>query len=315
MPASSRPPEEQARVKPFDPLVLDRTVIAIPLLKAMQEDLEHIRLVTTAHPEARRDFNAAIEYAADFPGGAVAARQRVVEMLKDAAAQALAAMTRKLDALTGDARAAQEKRRAALDEAARALTVEPPLAIPGLPDARVSFARLHASIIRRLLAANDRLASVGEAAPIVRIHPTRFEVIIDLNLEHPGGREAARQWVLDHIEAAKLRAEVRDAGQEVHLEKDQPTVSTCSPGWRRASSRSWSSSTSSRRSGRRSSRRAMADNPSLKARIDAEPLPRDLPHLARLRGLGVHQQVDRHRQGGRRAELLLGARWRRSPGR
>src|SRR5262245_38168207 len=108
MPSSSRPPEEQASVKPFDPLVLARTVIAVPLLKAMQEDLEHIRLVTAALPEARRDFNAAIEYRADFPGGAVAARQGVVEMLKDAAAQALAAMTRKLDGLTGDARAAQE---------------------------------------------------------------------------------------------------------------------------------------------------------------------------------------------------------------
>lgn len=34
MAASSKPPEEQPQVKQFDPLVLDRAVIAIPLLPA-----------------------------------------------------------------------------------------------------------------------------------------------------------------------------------------------------------------------------------------------------------------------------------------
>ena len=33
MPSSNLPPEEQPKVKPFDPVVLDRAVIAIPLLK------------------------------------------------------------------------------------------------------------------------------------------------------------------------------------------------------------------------------------------------------------------------------------------
>jgi subtilisin family serine protease len=90
-----------------------------------------------------------------------------------------------------------------------------------LPGSEYSFARLHAAIIRRLLAENERRARFEEP-PLIGIHPKRFEVIIDLNLEHPQGREAARQWVLDHIEEAKRRAEVRDAGQEIHLEKDNP---------------------------------------------------------------------------------------------
>ena len=47
-------------------------------------------------------------------------------------------------------------------------------------------------------------------------------MIIDLNLEHPVGREAARQWVIEHIEQAKADANVRDAGQDVHWEKDNP---------------------------------------------------------------------------------------------
>ena len=47
MPSSNLPPEEQPKVKPFDPVVLDRTVIAIPLLKEMQEDLELTAKVET----------------------------------------------------------------------------------------------------------------------------------------------------------------------------------------------------------------------------------------------------------------------------
>ena len=86
-----------------------------------------------------------------------------------------------------------------------------------------SFAVLHAAIIRRLLAANERLASPEkpDVQPIQRIHPKRFEILIDLNLEYPGGREAARQWVLDNIENAKKQAAVLDAGQGIHFEKDR----------------------------------------------------------------------------------------------
>jgi hypothetical protein len=62
MSSSSVPPEEQPKVKPFDPLVLDRTVIAIPLLKEMQEDLERVKLIEEKFPDAVHQFNAAIEY-------------------------------------------------------------------------------------------------------------------------------------------------------------------------------------------------------------------------------------------------------------
>ena len=91
------------------------------------------------------------------------------------------------------------------------------------PKSAYSFALLHAAIIRRLLAANERLASPEKPGtePIQRIHPKRFEIIIDLNLEYPGGREAARQWVLNNIENAKKQADVDDAGQAIHFEKDR----------------------------------------------------------------------------------------------
>jgi len=57
---------------------------------------------------------------------------------------------------------------------------------------------------------------------MVAVYPNRFQVIIDLNLEHPGGRMAARQWVIEAIGRAKADVGVKDDGQEVHFEKDQP---------------------------------------------------------------------------------------------
>ena len=76
MPPSSLPPEEQGKVKPFDPLVLDRTVIAVPLLKKMQEDFELIEVVKEFHPGEVLEFNAAIELNPEFPEGATAARKK-----------------------------------------------------------------------------------------------------------------------------------------------------------------------------------------------------------------------------------------------
>jgi subtilisin family serine protease len=219
MPSSNLPPEEQPKVKPFDPLVLDRTVIAVPLLEDMQEDLKLIAKVEETYPQVGQEFNSAIEFNKNFQGGAEAAREKVLEMADVAKQEALEASTKRLASAPKETLEASTKRHAALQEAIDKQTIG-----PLQPKSAYSFALLHASIIRRLLAANERFASSKPPAPrpIERIHPKRFEIIIDLNLEYPGGREAARQWVLDHIEPAKQKADVHDAGQEVHYEKDQP---------------------------------------------------------------------------------------------
>jgi serine protease AprX len=218
MAPSSRPPEEHTRVKPFDPLVLDRTVIALPLLKAMREDFEHIRVILEAHPEAEREYNTAIEYNAGFPGGPEAARRLVDDMATRAAQKALEVSKRQLSTATEETRERLEKRQQALEEAVRSQKIA-----PLMPEGSYGFAILHASVIRRILNENDRLASADPLSrPIVLLGPSRFEVIIDLNLEHPVGREDARRWVLEHIERAKADVNVRDAGQEVHWEKDNP---------------------------------------------------------------------------------------------
>jgi len=220
------PPERQSRVQSFDPVVLDRTVIAVPLLIEMTEDLDLIKKSEQDHPEEAGKFNSAIVYNKEFPGGANGAWQKVDEMARDAAKKALETAAKRL-ANAGEGADEIEKKRLqeiermrhdALKEAIEKQIIEK------LPQERdFSFASLHAAVIRRLLAENDTFGTrrKPDSPPIRRIFPRRFEIIIDLNLEYPGGRAAARQWVLDHIETAKKQANVSDAGQEVHLEKDQ----------------------------------------------------------------------------------------------
>ena len=228
-------PEEQRQVKPFDPVVLDRTVIAVPLLNEMKEDLRLIAKVEKRYPDASTKFNAALEFNPKFKRGVKDAREEVLKMAKTAKDEALESSKKrqpnasetpeqpagnKLATDSNDEGEASKARHAALEEATEKQTIG-----PLLPKSVYSFTLMHAAVIRRLLAANERLAKSDDdhpkPKPIVRILPNRFEIIIDLNLEYPGGREAAREWVLAHIEEAKKTAKVRDAGQEIHFEKDR----------------------------------------------------------------------------------------------
>jgi subtilisin family serine protease len=214
MSESALPPEQRARVKQFNPLDLDRTVISVPLLREMKEEVARIEQLAVLSPTALALFNAAIEYATVFPGGTRAARAEAQRLATNAADAAVKASESRVKAATDDAKAREERSHAELLAAVGEMTIEPPL--KGLP---YSLARLHSSIIRRMQSANDRLP-IG---PIERIHPKRFEIIIDLNLTHRSGRAAARQWVIDNIERAKDLAGVRDGGQGILWQKDQPT--------------------------------------------------------------------------------------------
>ena len=214
MSESALPPEERARVLQFNPLDLDRTVIAVPLLREMKEEVARIEQMAILSPSALAQFNAAIEYPSDYPGGAKAARTEAQALAKVAAEAAVKASEARVAQATPETKAREERRHAELLAGVAELTIEPPL--PRFP---YSLARLHSSIIRRMQSASDRLP-IG---PIERIHPKRFEIIIDLNLTHRSGRAAARQWVIDNIDRAKELAGVRDGGQGILWQKDQPT--------------------------------------------------------------------------------------------
>ena len=89
-------PEQQPRVQAFDPLVLDRTVIAVPLLAKMKEDLELIEKVRADHPEELKKFNSAIRLNEKYPGGAEGALKKVLEMAEDAGTKALETAAKRL---------------------------------------------------------------------------------------------------------------------------------------------------------------------------------------------------------------------------
>jgi hypothetical protein len=121
MPSSNLPPEEQQYVRPFDPLVLDRTMIAIPLLIVMKEDLEITAAVEKTHPEAAQEFNAAIEFNENFPGGVKAAREKVLTMAEDAKDKALGASKKRVERAENEVKASADQLRSAAE--GRLLTV------------------------------------------------------------------------------------------------------------------------------------------------------------------------------------------------
>ncbi len=214
MSPSTIPPDGQSRVGQFNPFTLDRTVIALPLLLEMKQDLKNIAELKERYPEAQDKFTVAIEYDDTFPGGTQEARLVVLDLLKEAAAKAERASEHRLASTTAESTEQKQRRHDALLKAIAEQSIDPPLT--DLP--AFSLGVVHASVLRRLIAANDR----ADPRPLAHVHPRRFEVMIDLNLEHPGGRAAAREWVLTHIGPAIERAGVRDAGQGFHPEKDQP---------------------------------------------------------------------------------------------
>jgi serine protease AprX len=141
MPSSNIPPEEQQQVKPFDPVVLDRTVIAVPLLNEMKEDLDLIEMVEKMYPEAAQKFNAAIEFNKKFPGGAKAAREKVLAMAEDAKQAALEASKRRIENTAKEVLDVAQKRHDALLEGIEKQTIG-----PLQPKSVYSFALLHATI-------------------------------------------------------------------------------------------------------------------------------------------------------------------------
>src|SRR5689334_12445103 len=143
---STQPPERQASVKPFDPLILDRTVIALPLMQKMREDLARIERLKELVPDAVSQFNAAIEYNPDYPeGGADRAREKAVSMASAAAVKASASAESRVSTGPEDVRKRNQARAADLQKAIADQTIG-----PLLDDTNIGLARMHAAVLRRL---------------------------------------------------------------------------------------------------------------------------------------------------------------------
>ena len=172
--------------KPFDSATMDRSVIAIPLLHAIEEEVGQIEKAKRYFPGIAERFTAAIFYNPAYPGGLAVAEKRVRKLL---------------------AEAIEKSEAKAKDE-----IIEPP---PKESKGAYSFTRLSSRVSRKLLALNRDL----EVEPIGRVIPTSFEVIIDLNLDFPDGREIAKAWVTKNIALAKEHVGVSDEEQGIHEAK------------------------------------------------------------------------------------------------
>ena len=138
MPASDLPPEEEPKVKPFDPLVPDRTVIAVPLLKEIQEDLEF-----TVKLDVPQEFNAVIQFNENFSGGARAAYEKIVKLVERAKNEALEASTKRVESANIEGQPEARKRHDGLLESIPKMKISPP------QPTGYSFAFLHAAPSRR----------------------------------------------------------------------------------------------------------------------------------------------------------------------
>ncbi|MEB3317610.1 MAG: S8 family peptidase [Cyanobacteriota bacterium] len=168
----------------FNSALLDRTVIAIPLLEQIQEEIEMINWAWANYPEWFDSFNCAIILNPAYPGGAQPAYQAAKELVR------------------------QAKDRFPEDEASNQL--EEPKSIDKYCFAVASLSQ---RVRRKILALNHDLSE----PPIKSILPTLYDVIIDLNLGYYAGREKAKKWVESHVPKAikKVLGDTVDVEQKV----------------------------------------------------------------------------------------------------
>jgi serine protease AprX len=181
--------------KPFDPKLLRRSTIAIPLREVIEQEIDETEEFLKNHSTVLEKHNAAVFHRPDFPGGLEAARRVVLERLAEAIKE--------------------------IDET-RPQQIEPYDPNIGLP-AEISLAHLDGRVIRTLLAIDG-----GEDhSAIQRIWPTQFDIVIDINLDFkprpdevsqlvtPDSRVVAQQRIKKYIEQAKKDEGINDEDQAV----------------------------------------------------------------------------------------------------
>lgn len=173
--------------------MLDRAIIAVPLLEAIRAEHAIKQWVRESHPELFEQFNAAVFYRDKSEAAALAAWQAVQTFLREAAAT---------------------------KPGARALTVEKPT--DQLSANFISLAWLDGATAQWLLRRDE-----SEGRPVIeRIFPTQFEVIIDINVEHPDGRKIAQAQIFNAIAEAQKIVRERDHPWHRHRRRRAATAGT-----------------------------------------------------------------------------------------
>lgn len=206
-PHSSREPA------PFNPRDLGRSVIAIPLREKIKNEAEETKKFMGAHRKAVEGHNAAVFYRVDSKLPLTTMHKAVKERLEEAKEES--------------SRMVQIPRHGtAKPETKPEQIVDRPLPKFKPP---VSLAYLEGLTARVLLAID-----AAQPTPVIeRIWPTRFEVIIDINLNFkpPEGttapddpdsldaRRVAKEWIAKYIDEAKTEAIVQEADQGIDERK------------------------------------------------------------------------------------------------
>ncbi|MGH8525094.1 MAG: hypothetical protein ACREXY_13050, partial [Gammaproteobacteria bacterium] len=211
--ATPQQPHFERKPHHFDPAILARSVIASPLLEKIDQELAVTTRIEKEHPRIRDAHNVAIFLHPDFPGGPAAALEAVRKLLPEAAKKVGAKTLPSVDAPD-----------------------------PKISD-QVALASIEGAVIRQLLGMDAAAADahkIKRPPAIKRIWPTRFEVIIDINLafkplesgsgdsgtevsefKHPDPRRVAKVLIKKYIEKAKKAARVTDSDQGVDKYKTE----------------------------------------------------------------------------------------------
>lgn len=190
-----------------------RTVIAVPMQERIERELAITAQMREQHPELAQQYKTVIFLDKDYHGGIDGARAALDEMLREF----------DLDAAAGAGRKTVRRRKF----------------VDGF-EAGMLLGTLKPALVDFLLSMNESLSS-----PILQIWPSRWDVIIDINLkfrqlidyagEAPGRiatrkagnpflddpRLAARKVIGELINKAKARCGVRDPSQKVDAAKTE----------------------------------------------------------------------------------------------
>ncbi|WP_404786351.1 S8 family peptidase [Altericista sp. CCNU0014] len=185
--------------QPFRPNKLARSVIAVPLLEQIEQELDITQKVLKQYPQLNETHNTAIFLRSNFPGDAEAALKQIRDLLPEVAEIVGAKTAQSLDSTPVESE---------------------------FVSGAVVLASLEGPVIRQLL----RMAAADRLSAVERIWPTRFTVIIDINLnfnpfeiaddlggkakiKHPDQRLLAKTLIQRYIDKAKKAAKVNDPDQ------------------------------------------------------------------------------------------------------
>lgn len=181
--------------KPFDPKILRRSTIAIPLREVIEQEIAETEEFLKTHPKVLEEHNAAVFHRRDFAGGFEAARKVVLDRLAEAIKEVAETRPQQIDPYDSNL---------------------------GLPE-EITLAKLDGRVIRTLLA----IDSGENESAIQRIWPTQFEIVIDINLNFKPRpdevsksvsadyRLVAQQRIKQYIEQAKKDEGISDEDQSV----------------------------------------------------------------------------------------------------